>query len=273
MLRTVLQAVFYCVASHPEVEAKCLEEIQKTTKAGSDHIDTEQLVYCNAVVMEATRLYPTNTVLTRKLEKPLKLDTVTLPTGTDVVIPIWHIQRDDRHFPRALEFLPERWVKRNDDGLWVQRDTKEGEEGNSCGHISSDRVIPVKSKSSFLSADSTVSGHDPEKYQVENGEMNILKHSVFDREISAASKDAYLTFSAGGRSCPGHKLSNAQMAIFLAELLRHFKFDLAPGAGSDPVIVCFLSKAPRRHPRDYLHEEVICVTVIVSKQTLMVNIK
>lgn len=79
---------------------------------------------------EGWRLFPPFFYIRRTLEKSVKLTAeITLPVESDVLIPIWSIQRDERHYPRPLEFIPERWVRRSSDDIsWQERQQKEKEE-------------------------------------------------------------------------------------------------------------------------------------------------
>lgn len=219
---STLQSILYCIASHAEVEEKCIEEMNKASlKDGSIDLDPERLVYCNAVVMESLRLFPAFVAMYRKLEKPLKFENVTIPSGTNVVIPFWHIQRDERHFPRALEFLPERWVSRDQNGSWVSRDSKAGLEFRS-------------------SLSTTVPFDDLDKEKMDVFECNGVDSD--SQDIPVGNKSAFLSFSAGGRSCVGYKLAQMQVVNIVVELLRNFKFELTPGFKIKPQVTALSQK-------------------------------
>ena len=118
-----LGAAFWLVARHPHVEALCLEEINRVLGSGgfNDASHVNQLVYCRATLLEALRKYPSAPLVTRILEKNAALGGSTYLAGTKVLIPLWSIHRDPDNFPRPDEFIPERWVKRRDDGVWEER--------------------------------------------------------------------------------------------------------------------------------------------------------
>jgi cytochrome P450 len=68
-------------------------------------------------------MYPPAFVTNRKMNKPLQLSGgFMVPEGASVLIPIYMIQHDPKHFSRPEEFLPERWVMLKADGAWVERD-------------------------------------------------------------------------------------------------------------------------------------------------------
>ena len=215
--------IFYCLASNPFAENECLKEIDQVMKEGDSFTNQERLPYCNAVVTEATRLYPSFILTMRSLEKPVTLGNVTVPAGMDVTLPLWHLQRDERNFHRADEFLPERWVKQNADGSWVD-------------HLSADDTNKdmMPSRASFSSDDTTLPGSDPNS----SDKSTHLNHTSFREQnghVRPADKNAFLTFSAGGRSCPGYHLARKELCLITVELLRHFKFELGPGFKLNPI--------------------------------------
>ena len=216
-----LQYIFYCLACHPEAEEKCLEEIEMAMKNCSNDggLDIERLVYCNAVFKESLRLYPPVVAMQRKLGNNLKLENVTIPAGMDVFVPFWHIQRDERNFPRALEFLPERWVKRTKDCSWIERDAKEEKELNN------------------MNDDGTIAAGN-------HGQEGSNQHDAldFNPDIPAGNKDAFLAFSAGGRDCVGYKLAKTEITVVLVELIRHFKFELVPGFKIKPENIAVMQR-------------------------------
>jgi cytochrome P450 family 135 len=66
--------------------------------------------YLDAVVKETLRLRPPVPVVVRNLLAPLKLGGYELPAGTTVAPCIHLLHRDERNYPEARRFLPERFV-------------------------------------------------------------------------------------------------------------------------------------------------------------------
>lgn len=128
-LRTVLFAGYdttsitltyalYMLSQHPEVQDKVVEELEAFGSSGN----VDDLVYLNAVIQETLRLYPSAPSTSRTLTKPVTLrDGFEIPEGSQVMLPIWSLHRNEDNFPRAEEFLPERWAKREGD-RWVDRE-------------------------------------------------------------------------------------------------------------------------------------------------------
>jgi cytochrome P450 len=80
-----------------------LRELQADLGAGDGE-------YLDAVVKETLRLRPPVPVVVRNLLEPMRLGGYELPAGTTVAPCIHLIHRDERHYPEAHRFLPERFV-------------------------------------------------------------------------------------------------------------------------------------------------------------------
>ena len=117
-----LTYALYILATEPNVEKHCLDEIARAAGDNNGSLDPEQLMYCRAVITETLRLYPPAVSVNRNTTKPIQLSNgFIIPVKTFVTVPIYIIQRDPKHFPCPTEFRPERWVKR-DGHVWVERD-------------------------------------------------------------------------------------------------------------------------------------------------------
>ena len=80
-----------------------LEKLREDIVAGDG-------TYLDAVVKETLRLRPPVPVVVRNLLEPLRLGGYDLPAGTTVAPCIHLIHRDERNYPEAHRFLPERFV-------------------------------------------------------------------------------------------------------------------------------------------------------------------
>lgn len=134
----MMSYAFYTMSQLPEIEANCLEEIRRVAQSSNGDLTNtyKELKYCLAVLYETLRIYPPAPLTNRTLTKPMQLQGgFVVPAGANVTVPIWSIHRQEFNFPRPLEFLPERWVKRDktSDGttVWVDRggDNDETESG------------------------------------------------------------------------------------------------------------------------------------------------
>jgi cytochrome P450 len=101
------------LAAHPEAEGRVHAEVAalpdpSTHAWGADVL--ERLPYTRAVVHECLRLYPPAWVITRR---SLEVDVVggfELPQGATVILSPYAVQRDDRWWPNAERFDPERFM-------------------------------------------------------------------------------------------------------------------------------------------------------------------
>ena len=75
-----------------------------------DDVDFGDGAYLDAVVKETLRLRPPVAVVVRSLLEPMRLGGYDLPAGTTVAPCIHLIHRDERHYPEAHRFLPERFL-------------------------------------------------------------------------------------------------------------------------------------------------------------------
>ena len=96
---STLAWTFERLLRHPDK----LDKLQEDLVAGDGE-------YLDAVVKETLRLRPPVPVVVRNLLEPLRLGGYDLPAGTTVAPCIHLIHRDERHYPEAHRFGPERFV-------------------------------------------------------------------------------------------------------------------------------------------------------------------
>lgn len=99
------------MATHPEAASRLREELRAAGENPANEA-VARLPYLNATLKEAMRLYPPSTALfTRVAQRDLTLGgDISIPKGTLVVVPIWHLHHDARSFPDPMEFRPERFM-------------------------------------------------------------------------------------------------------------------------------------------------------------------
>uniref|UniRef100_A0A182Q961 Cytochrome P450 n=1 Tax=Anopheles farauti TaxID=69004 RepID=A0A182Q961_9DIPT len=102
------------LAKHPEVQLKVWHECQEVL--GNDPNrpvtlgDLQRLHYLELVIKETLRLYPSVPIIARKSTAEVTLGGKTIPAGTTVIVGVYQMGRDERHFPEPLEFRPERFT-------------------------------------------------------------------------------------------------------------------------------------------------------------------
>lgn len=102
----------YYLATHPAVYAKLQKEVDE---AYGVHDIAQPLPYLEAVINETLRLKPVVPSGQMRVTPPegLFIDEVFIPGNTIVVVPQYLLQRDARNFSRPLEFIPERWLEKD----------------------------------------------------------------------------------------------------------------------------------------------------------------
>ena len=106
---------WYLIATHPQVEAKLLEEWTRVLAGRSPTPDDlANLPYTDAVITEAMRVYPPVYLIGREATCELELGGYRVKKGYTIFMSQWVSHRDPRYFgPDPESFRPERWL----DGL------------------------------------------------------------------------------------------------------------------------------------------------------------
>ncbi|KAK3866624.1 hypothetical protein Pcinc_027854 [Petrolisthes cinctipes] len=105
----------YLLARNPEVQARLQEEIDSVLvdnrrgELTAHHL--AQLSYLKAVVRETFRFFPLGLGFARTLDRDIVLCGYHVPKGTNVLAMNLSMGWDESLFPRAGEFLPERWLR------------------------------------------------------------------------------------------------------------------------------------------------------------------
>ncbi|KAJ5740268.1 hypothetical protein N7493_000140 [Penicillium malachiteum] len=106
---STLANIFYFLTKHPTVYERLQKEVDDVKSSGGD---ASQIPYLDAIITEALRLRPVLPSGLKRNTPPegLLVDEVWIPGNTIVFAAQHVIQRDERNFENALEFLPERWL-------------------------------------------------------------------------------------------------------------------------------------------------------------------
>lgn len=101
--------IFGLLAKHQEIQAKLHAEIlAHPDTAPQNYSESMKLLRC--VMFESMRLYPAFPVLSRKTAVAIKLGEYDLPKNTNVVIPIYVMQRNNQYWENAEMFVPDRFL-------------------------------------------------------------------------------------------------------------------------------------------------------------------
>lgn len=115
---------FYHLAREPEYQERINDEIRKQMTGEFDfqlaeftYKKLEGLQFLNAFINETLRLHhPLPTSGSRVVRDPrgLSIGDQHIPVGVNLVAPRWSFGRQDAHFKRSSEFVPDRWLGKSD---------------------------------------------------------------------------------------------------------------------------------------------------------------
>ena len=106
---------WWLVAHNPVVEARLHDEVDALDgPSSSSHLD--RLVYTRAVLDESIRLRPPAWAIGRNAVADHRAGEFTIPSGSVVVVSPWLLHHDERWWPDATAFRPERWLSDRPEG-------------------------------------------------------------------------------------------------------------------------------------------------------------
>jgi cytochrome P450 len=109
-LAAALTWTFLLLCQSEASYSKVSHELESVVAAGRPGLaEAERLIYCDLVVKEILRLYPSVWQVLRHVVRDTQVGGHTIPAGTQVLISQWAFQRDARFFDDPEEFIPERW--------------------------------------------------------------------------------------------------------------------------------------------------------------------
>ncbi|XP_034236373.1 probable cytochrome P450 301a1, mitochondrial [Thrips palmi] len=115
---TVVATVMYQLATNPDKQQKLHEELDRVIPDPSKPLTKQQLEdmrYLRACIKESMRVMPILVGNARTTIRDLVIGGYQVPKGTLVSMSTREMTSNEAYFPRALEFLPERWLPGADD--------------------------------------------------------------------------------------------------------------------------------------------------------------
>ena len=111
----------HAIASHPEVQEKLHEEIDRVfagdTTRPCTMEDLEELEYLERVIKETLRLFPSVPFIGREVQEDfVHVDGTKILRGTTAAVFIHFLHRDPKHFPDPEKFDPDRFLPENSKG-------------------------------------------------------------------------------------------------------------------------------------------------------------
>jgi len=107
-----LSFAWYMIATHPEVEQKFHEELEKVLNGRAPGFnDLEKLTYTTQIIRETLRMYPPIYAAGRKAIDEDEIDGHRIPKGVFVHIPIYGMHYCERYWENPDQFDPERFTE------------------------------------------------------------------------------------------------------------------------------------------------------------------
>jgi cytochrome P450 len=102
------------LAEHPDAWERLCQEARAAGAAPRTPKEVRSFPYAEAIFREALRLYPPVHIDSRRSQAEVEFCGARIPAGTDITIPIIHLSRHPAFHERPDEFVPERWLARNE---------------------------------------------------------------------------------------------------------------------------------------------------------------
>ncbi|XP_066154471.1 cytochrome P450 4C1-like [Euwallacea fornicatus] len=109
-----LTFTFTLLGMFQDIQQKVYEEVMNVVEGRE--IDSQmlsKLVYTEAVINEALRIFPVVPLYGRYCLKDIELENTTVPEGASVIISVLHIHRNPEYWDNPLEFDPSRFLPEN----------------------------------------------------------------------------------------------------------------------------------------------------------------
>eukprot|EP00794_Sanderia_malayensis_P011846 gene11846-13077_t len=110
----VLSWLLYHLGTNAEQQEKLAAEIVSISDKRDSVVDAplfQQMPYLRAFVKESARLQPVAPSIERVLETDLEVGGYLLPKDTIVLLSNWVMSNDEKVYPNAKKFEPERWLR------------------------------------------------------------------------------------------------------------------------------------------------------------------
>ncbi|KAI0346712.1 cytochrome P450 [Trametopsis cervina] len=109
-----ISSLVYLLAKHPELQERARKEVMSVLGATGEPTleNVQQMPYLMSCSREALRINtPISYVVARAADTPVKLGRYTVPARASLIVNMYAIHHDERHWPNAYEFDPDRFPK------------------------------------------------------------------------------------------------------------------------------------------------------------------
>ncbi|KAH8203627.1 hypothetical protein TruAng_002157 [Truncatella angustata] len=116
---TTLVSVLFYLVKHPDIYRKLQRQVDSVMPSMDDwtYDKTKSIIFIDDIINETLRLKPALLTGSYRMTPPegIQVDEQYIPGNTNVIVPTQLIQTDERYWPHALEFIPERFGERRDE--------------------------------------------------------------------------------------------------------------------------------------------------------------
>ncbi|XP_048104808.1 cytochrome P450 3A27-like [Alosa alosa] len=107
---STLSFLFYNLATNPEALEKLLQEVDQVfpDKAPVSYEGVMQMEYLDSVLNETLRIFPVVPRVERVSKRTVDINSITIPKGTIVMVPVYVLHRDPDVWSDPESFKPER---------------------------------------------------------------------------------------------------------------------------------------------------------------------
>lgn len=107
-----LSWLVHCLDENPEVVDKILEEEKRVLNGSFPTVENlRMLEYTKMVIDETLRLYPPVWVIGRHSLDQDEIGGYDIPANTNLLIPLYYMHRDPKHWDNPEKFIPQRFSK------------------------------------------------------------------------------------------------------------------------------------------------------------------
>lgn len=113
---------WYLLAQHPEAVTQMHAELDRVLASRLPTLDDiPQLDFTSRVFHEALRIYPPAWIMAREAVTEYRLGDMSIPSGSTLVMSPFAMHRDERFWPDAEHFDPDRWKQEANVGPRLHR--------------------------------------------------------------------------------------------------------------------------------------------------------
>ncbi|XP_060529631.1 cytochrome P450 4C1-like isoform X2 [Cylas formicarius] len=100
---------------HASVQETLYEEVKRCVESETAilHEDIQELKFNEQVILETLRLFPALPFLGRYVRNDIDLGTKIIPKGSNVILPLYLIHRNEKFWPNPEKFDPDRFSSQN----------------------------------------------------------------------------------------------------------------------------------------------------------------